>query len=99
MMVIVAQLLSVAADGLWPGLVVMNAYVLSLAVGTLTAGFHRGRLGLVNGGMVLLMALIVARFFDTELGFVVRGVVFILLGIGFLVTNIVVARRLKRGAA
>jgi len=51
----------------------------------------------VNTGMLMLAILIIARFFDSEISFVIKGLVFIAVGIGFLVTNIVLVRQ-KRGA-
>ena len=56
------------------------------------------RIGTVNAGMIILGALIVARFFDVDMGFVVRGIAFILLGIGFLATNLILMKRAKGGA-
>ena len=47
--------------------------------------------------VVVVFALILLRFFDEDLGFVFRGVVFVLLGLAFLVVNLVLAR--KKGAA
>lgn len=79
-------------------MILFNLYVLLLGVATLAGGIRSGRLAVVNGGMVILTALLVARFFDTDIGFVVRGVAFILIGIGFLVTNILVIRMAKGGA-
>jgi hypothetical protein len=43
--------------------------------------------------MLMLAGLIVTRFFDSDLGFVVRGLAFIGVGIGFLATNVVLIRR------
>ena len=48
-------------------------------------------------GVPFFFALILLRFFDEDLGFVFRGVVFVLLGLAFLVVNLVLAR--KKGAA
>lgn len=72
---------------------IMNAYVLWLSISIIIAGIHKHRLGIVNTGMPLLAALIVARFFDVELSFVVRGVAFVLVGIGFIAANVVLVRR------
>ncbi|WP_371381511.1 DUF2157 domain-containing protein [Sporomusa aerivorans] len=72
---------------------IMNAYVLWLSISIIIAGIHKHRLGIVNTGMLLLAALIVARFFDVELSFVVRGVAFVLVGIGFIAANVVLVRR------
>jgi hypothetical protein len=47
----------------------------------------------VNTGLLVLSALIIARFFDSDLSFLARGVAFILLGAGFLTANVVILRR------
>lgn len=76
-----------------------NVYLLALGVGTLVWGVRSARLGVVNAGMLIVAALVVARFFDEDLGFVARGVAFIALGLGFLVTNLVLLKRMKTGGA
>jgi hypothetical protein len=48
--------------------------------------------------MLILTAVLVARFFDSDLGFVARGVAFILIGVGFLSANLVMVRKSKGGA-
>jgi len=50
----------------------------------------------VNGGMGIISALIVLRFFDEDFSLLTKGCTFIVLGVGFLVTNIILARRLKK---
>jgi hypothetical protein len=45
--------------------------------------------------MLLVMYIIVLRFFDWEAGLLVRGILFILLGIGFLVCNFIISRKKK----
>ncbi|NQU12320.1 hypothetical protein HQ590_16105, partial [bacterium] len=79
-------------------LVLMNLYVLGLGVALLGLGIRDHRLGVVNLGLLVTSALIVARFFDSDLGFVLRGLAFIAVGAGFLVTNIVLLRRARGGA-
>jgi len=80
----------------WVPMVVFNLYVLVLGVLVLVAGVRREHLALTNGGMGLIAVLAVLRFFDANLGFTVRGVLFILIGAGFLVANVVIARRRGR---
>jgi len=77
--------------------VLFNVYVLVVAVTLIASGVKVQRLGIINAGMLLLSALILCRFFDADLGFVARGIAFILVGTGFLVTNLVLLRR--KGAA
>ena len=96
LMVIVGVILSAVNDSLAMGL--FNLYTLALGVGTIISGIRGSRLGMINGGMIVVIALIVTRFFDCEVGLVVRGVFFIVLGAGFLTTNLVLAKRMKGGA-
>ena len=74
-----------------------NLYVFAVGVALLVQGFRSRRSGTVNLGLVVVFALILLRFFDEDLGFVFRGVVFVLLGLAFLIVNVVLAR--KKGAA
>jgi uncharacterized membrane protein len=74
-----------------------NFYAFVVGIGLLVRGFRARRIGMVNAGLLIVFALIVLRFFDEDLGFVFRGVVFVLLGLAFLVVNLVLARR--KGAA
>lgn len=89
-----------ARAGTDPGLLglVFNGYVFALGVMTLVEGARSGRLGLANIGMALVSLLAILRFFDSELGILMRGVIFILVGAGFLVVNLYIARRGRRVA-
>ncbi|WP_432821748.1 DUF2157 domain-containing protein [Trichloromonas sp.] len=77
-------------------LLAFNIYLAVLGVGTLRSGLRSGRLIQVNGGLVIITALIAARFFDSDLPFTVRVVLFILIGVGFLAANILAKK--NRGA-
>ncbi|MGH7599461.1 MAG: DUF2157 domain-containing protein [bacterium] len=74
-------------------LILFNLYLFALGLATTITGIRNGHLGTVNAGMLILAALIVARFFDSELGFVIRGLAFILVGIGFLLANWIIIRK------
>jgi hypothetical protein len=67
---------------------VFDAFLLAVGVATVVAGVRDRRLSLVNGGMLVLAALIIGRFFDSDLSFVGRGLAFVAVGVGFLVTNL-----------
>jgi uncharacterized membrane protein len=82
-------------DGLVPFLA-LNFFLLALGVYTLLRGIRSGRVVEANLGMVVIAVLATARFFDSDLEFVVRGVAFILIGVGFLATNLVVFKRKAR---
>jgi hypothetical protein len=85
-----------SGDGLVPFLS-LNFFLLALGLYTLLRGIRSGRVFEANLGMVVIAILATARFFDTDLEFVVRGIAFILIGLGFLATNLVVFKRKARG--
>jgi uncharacterized membrane protein len=77
----------------WLAQLLLNLYVLGLSVTALRSGLERGRFAEANAGMLLLTALIVMRFFDTDVGFLVRGLAFIAAGAGFLLVNMILLKR------
>jgi hypothetical protein len=90
-----AMLASDASDTTVVAIVVI-AHLATLAIGitACTEGMRTGSLGRANAGLLLIAAVAIARFFDADLTFVVRGVAFILVGVGFLTLNIrLLARR------
>jgi len=74
-------------------MLVVNAIGLAVGIATVHAGFRGGSVGTANCGLLLVVALIVARFFDDDWSFVVRGVGFIAMGIGFLAMNLWLLKR------
>ncbi|HKP05565.1 MAG TPA: DUF2157 domain-containing protein [Chthoniobacterales bacterium] len=82
-------------DPLVPSLL-MNAFALGLGIFTLLRGIRAGRVFEANFGMLVIASLATARFFDSDFEFVVRGIAFIAIGLGFLVTNLVVLKRKAR---
>jgi len=70
-------------------MMLMNVYVLALSVALIWLGTYNR----LNIGMLILLTLIIVRFFDSDLGFVVKGLAFITAGVGFLVTNVMLIRK------
>lgn len=70
-----------------------NGYLLIVSISRIMNGVKNDHLGVVNSGMFMLAALVVARFFDSQVDFIIKGLVFILIGIGFLVANVMILRR------
>jgi hypothetical protein len=66
----------------------INCYTLWLAIDILGRGIRTHSLARANFGLVLIAALAVSRFFDSDLSFVTRGLGFIVVGAGFLFANI-----------
>ncbi len=76
-----------------PAAGLFDLYLLVMGLWLLVTGIRLGRQGQMNVGLLAITALIIARFFDTDLSFLLRGLIFIALGVAFLVANIVMLRR------
>jgi hypothetical protein len=74
----------------------LNFFALALGIFTLLRGIRAGRVLEANLGMVVVAILAIARFFDSDFEFAVRGIAFIAIGLGFLVTNFVLFKRRAR---
>ena len=67
--------------------VLINFYVFIIGIFTIRAGASKDHLGILNFGLLIITALVICRFFDTDLSFVIRGVLFLIVGTGFFLTN------------
>ncbi len=65
----------------------INILILSIGVLTIRQGANMNHLGIMNYGLIIISILVACRFFDTDLSFVFRGLIFVGLGLGFFVTN------------
>ena len=84
----------VMSESLPPLLV--NLLLLTLGILNIRAGAQKNHLGILNTGLLIVMALVICKFFDTQISFVLRGLMFVLAGTGFFVANI---RMLKKRRA
>ncbi|MFK7936419.1 MAG: DUF2157 domain-containing protein [Saprospiraceae bacterium] len=67
--------------------IIANICVLGLGIITTLRGVERDHLGILNYGLLIITALIICRFFDTDISFVIRGLLFVAVGIGFFMVN------------
>lgn len=67
--------------------ILINLQLFIIGVLTIREGAKRNHLGILNYGLLIITALVVSRFFDTNLSFILRGILFIGVGIGFFATN------------
>lgn len=79
--------------------VAMNLYGLALALGTAFRGIRQRAAITFNSGLLILAALILARFADSGFGILERGVAFIVLGALVLAANLWLLKTKKEGAA
>lgn len=73
-----------------------NLLILAVAVHTIHDGAQRNHLGILNYGLLIITALIACRFFDTDLSFVLRGLLFIGIGVGFFTANYYMIKKRKK---
>lgn len=78
-----------------PSMVLYNVYLFMLGIVTLVSGLKIKKLGKINAGMIIIAILIILRFFDSDFSFVVRGIAFIIVGLGFLAANFAIIKRNK----
>ena len=81
------------------GWVAFNAWLLAVGAVTLNDGFRRMELGTANRGLAAVAAFLIARFFDTDLSFLFRGLMFVTLGAACFVVNVWLMRRGRRQVA
>lgn len=67
--------------------ILINLLVLAIGILTIRTGAKQDHLGLLNYGLLVITALVTCRFFDTDLSFVTRGLLFISVGAGFFAAN------------
>lgn len=94
----IAYLLVVFASLKFPATLVTNAYLLGLGVAIVVLGVRAQGIQRINLGLLTIGAWITARFFDVDMSFVGRGVVFIILGAAFLGANLYLIRHMREGA-
>ena len=92
----VSLLLMFQTPAVW-GTVVMNLLILGLGVLGIVQGWLRNNLAGVNQGLFIILLLICCRFFDTNWSFIVRGLLFTIMGILFFVANYWIIKRKKDG--
>lgn len=72
--------------------IAVNLLTLALSLGILLRGLRERDVLRANLGLLLLSALILCRFFDSDLQFLAKGLVFIALGTGFIALNLLLRK-------
>ncbi len=73
----------------------INVLVLGLAIFTISKGARTDSIGILNYGLLIFTALVFCRFFDTNMSFVLRGLLFILVGSSFFAANYFLIKKRK----
>lgn len=67
--------------------VLINIFLLLIGLLIMKMGAEQDHLGILNYGLLIITALVICRFFDTHISFVIRGVLFVIVGAGFFSAN------------
>ena len=73
--------------------ILVNLLIFTIGIFTIRLGSKKDHLGILNYGLLIITALVICRFFDTDLSFVFRGILFVGVGLGFFFAN---SRMLKK---
>ncbi len=76
-------------------IVFTNLLVLMIGILTIREGARLYNLGVLNYGLLIVTALVICRFFDTDIGFVFKGILFVAVGFGFFFANYWMIKRRK----
>ncbi len=79
-------------------LIAINLLVFLIGVYTIWKGAVDDHLVIMNTGLLILTGLVVCRFFDADLTFITRGVLFVLIGTGFFIVNYRMVQKRKADA-
>ena len=79
--------------------ILVNLYVFVVAVFMIREGSKQRHLGVLNLGLIITALLVVCRSFDSDLTFVVKGTLFVLVGIGFFIANWLMLNKRKEHEA
>jgi len=80
-------------------IVIINFLILANGIFTIRQGLRTDHLGILNYGLLTITALVVCRFFDSDMSFVVRGFLFMLVGAGFFASNFIMLRKRKQNVS
>jgi hypothetical protein len=72
-----------------------NVLVLSIAFITTWRGAQQDNIVILNYGLLIMTALIICRFFDTDVSFVIRGILFMATGVSFFAANYWIIKKRK----
>lgn len=68
-------------------IIFVNILILTLGIMAIKIGADKLHFGILNYGLLIITIQIVCRFFDTNMSFVLRGLLFVGVGVGFFFTN------------
>lgn len=83
-------------DTWWFTSIIVNLYILGLAVVIMVNGSEEGRFAKIFAGLVLLAILFTTRYFDMTVGFIFKGLLFMFFGGVFFMINMFVKEKVDQ---
>lgn len=80
----------------WLISLIMNAYVFFLAVTVMVSGSEQGRFLKMISGLFVLAILVTIRYFDVDMGFIWKGLLFMSFGVVFFLINMFVKEKVDQ---
>ena len=74
-------------------IVFTNLLIAALGLSAIKIGVRKSSYAILNYGLLIITILIICRFFDTDLDFIFRGLLFISVGIGFFLANYLLLKK------
>jgi len=84
-------LCSLASTGM--ATVASNLLILAFGCITIKQGVDNLQFRTLNFGLLVITVLTICRFFDTDMSFAIRGLLFLVVGVSFFAANYIVARK------
>ncbi|UPT70598.1 MAG: DUF2157 domain-containing protein [Flavobacterium sp. JAD_PAG50586_2] len=75
---------------------ICNSYLLLIGIREIQKANAVNSIARLNFGVLIIAILIFCRFFDTEMSFIIRGILFILVGVGFFGLNYYLLKNKKQ---
>lgn len=76
--------------------ILINGYVLFIGIQEISKGNQLNNLARMNFGIIIITILIICRFMDTDMSFIIRGILFIIVGFGFFLLNYMLIKKRKK---
>jgi hypothetical protein len=92
---VIAMVFAIGSESAELATISINSILLVLGVFAIKIGANTFRFSILNYGLLIIAITIVCRFFDTDMSFVLRGILFVLVGLGFFLTNYIMLKKQK----
>lgn len=75
--------------------ILINVVILAVSILTIIKGAKKEHLGILNFGLAIITLWIIIRFLNTDLSFIIRGLLLIIIGVGFFTANYLMLKKRK----